>query len=994
MKLLFVQLSDMHCKSSDIMLKYKIEKAITALSSLPPVDNAFLIFSGDLTNSAEPQEFKAGWTVIEYFLAKLKEKQGCSSIDTLIVPGNHDMVLSQTSRSAHIINQWDKFAHLDQELSRLSAFFECAKAKNCFKTDKMVDVVSVTCGDIDVQFYLINSAPYSTREKEDKQLHYLPAYVGETLSAPVSSNTLRIAICHHSYEWFDWNSREMLRTALTNSDIVFFGHDHQAETISISSSSGSNINAVMGGEFPLDCSSPCAFNALIFDTESLIAQQFQFDWDVPAQIFVSSDKGTIQCMQPSFSTSKSYLDSLLMNNEQPDANLLDYFVFPKLIPSGDIFSADNLDDIGADDLFSVLDTERIIKISGRSRAGKTSLIKFLYSESIARGYLPLLIEKKDYKDSRINKMLADMVERQYVYTGNHGYDIYEQEDHNRQIVFIDDIDSISSTKARGNLVDYILSSGRMVVYSTKDSMQDLEEVAKSRLQGKDTCSFEISPFYKESRDALIENVCVLRNKNQTEKTAVITALDYLVQSQASFFSLDPGSLLQYINFFLNGGTREGRGIETLSLVFETNLRNVLIAHLSGENIIAVLSALEYLSGHMYFSLRQESIESPVYEQIISDFCQRRKVSISAKTLFTICQNAHILQEETDSFKIKFSDKNTFAYFVAKHISSAYEKDPSDLTKLSYVMNHICFGINDTIVLFLAFIRSNTKVILEIATKALELLEPYPEWNFEENNIPFLVYHAKSKDDVPTQEESKAIKKQQEQTEKDRHELVKFGGIFDYSDDDANKRQFQIWTAFKYAQLIGRALVDQYGALDADEIELITQTLYTAPQKIIYALLTPYQIHYDDLVKSLVEFAQEKLPEEKVTTDEIKEVLAEAGTIQALNIMNDIAYNASSPSTILALRDITPTSINQKIMQLMMEENAGNTPEFISCAIALREELSAVPYAKTLIAQIARKHILYTPNIDYREIDKLVSGHIITPKGKKTFIIEQGSKAKE
>lgn len=189
-------------------------------------------------------------------------------------------------------------------------------------------------------------------------------------------------------------------------------------------------------------------------------------------------------------------------------------------------------------------------------------------------------------------------------------------------------------------------------------------------------------------------------------------------------------------------------------------------------------------------------------------------------------------------------------------------------------------------------------------------------------------------------------------------------------------------------------MDQYGTLDASEIDLITQSLYSAPQKIIYALLIPYQRHYVSFVESITQFAKAELPEERVTVEKIKEMLAEAGTIQALNIMNDIAYNASNHSTIDALRDVTPATINQKIMQLMMEENVGNTPDFVSRAITLSDELSKVPYAKALIAQIARKHILYTPSIDHREIDRLVSGHIISPKGKKTLIVEQGSKAKE
>ena len=75
---------------------------------------------------------------------------------------------------------------------------------------------------------------------------------------------------------------------------------------------------------------------------------------------------------------------------------------------------------------------------------------------------------------------------------------------------------------------------------------------------------------------------------------------------------------------------------------------------------------------------------------------------------------------------------------------------------------------------------------------------------------------------------------------------------------------------------------------------------------------------------------------------------------------------------------------------MMEENAGNTQEFVSKAIALRKELDAIPYAKILIAQIARKHIIYTSSIDHREIDKLLSGKVLAATTKPALLLSKGT----
>jgi hypothetical protein len=444
---------------------------------------------------------------------------------------------------------------------------------------------------------------------------------------------------------------------------------------------------------------------------------------------------------------------------------------------------------------------------------------------------------------------------------------------------------------------------------------------------------------------------------------------------------------------LQGGADDRKKVQTISMVFETNIRNSILSYESDSLANIYLMVLEYLANQMYFELQVERISISDLEKIINEYNSKRKADIIAKRFLNSCVKAHILKEDENSFSVSFFEKNIFAYFVAKSMNRELEKDQANLEKLSYVMKHICFGINDTIVLFLSFIRNNTNIILRITDDAMKLMSEYPEWDFEKMNIPFLHQSGNMPDKLPSSQDKKNAHKRIEQIEKERHDMIKFRGIFDYDENDVNKEHYKVLRALKYSQLIGRALIDQYGVLDADEIDKILQALYSVPQKVIYAVLKPHQDYSDDIVHSIIEFAKERMPDEDIKEDYIRKLFGQAGIAVALNIMNDIAYNASNKNTITALRDGPLDNANHKIMLLMMEENSGDTPEFVSRAIKLCKELDGCSFAKMLIAQVARKHIIYTTNINYRQIDRLLSGKVISSDSKKGLLLEQGKKSK-
>lgn len=72
MKTLIVQMSDMHCKSGDEKLTTKIDKAICVLkSSFGEIKKVILVYSGDLADQADTNEYKAGRSLLGKFVAEL-----------------------------------------------------------------------------------------------------------------------------------------------------------------------------------------------------------------------------------------------------------------------------------------------------------------------------------------------------------------------------------------------------------------------------------------------------------------------------------------------------------------------------------------------------------------------------------------------------------------------------------------------------------------------------------------------------------------------------------------------------------------------------------------------------------------------------------------------------------------------------------------------------------------------------------------------------------
>lgn len=866
-------------------------------------------------------------------------------------------------------------------------FFNFAKSQGSFQISKLYDKKVIDIDGISVQINLLNSAPFSTLEPDDKEFHYLPSYVYDN-TVRNEKVELKITVMHHSYEWCEYNTSEMVRKIIADDNITFFGHEHKAESVKASFSGGETYNIVKGGAFYLDTKDDAAFDVVIYDDNKKLSY-YEFNWSVKDGLFLPSDPILIEKRATKLKPSDEYLNSLFEDKQGISDSVLDYFAFPKLTAEGSSFSDKSFEKtIMLDDVFSALKLEKQLHIIGKPKVGKTTLLNYLYKEASDREYLPLMIAKLP-GGSDLNKIIKRLFEDQYGTAGSL-YTMFCQAEPDRVIVFLDDIDKIVSEKAQRKILDYIFEKGWNVVYSSQD-INNIEETAKDYIQGKETNTIRVLETYRTSRNEIIDRAMKYKNKSDDEIAAVKSALDYLAQCQTSFLTFTPVGVLQYVKFIIDGNKLSNTGRESVALVYDTNINSAMLnAENNQETAVLYLSVLNYIAGKMYFE-RKTEIDLIEVNKYISEFNSERMADVKEKRFIDACLRADILLVNSDEFKYSFSDNNKYAYFVAKSIQLELDEE-SGMEHLKYVMNNICFGINDEIVLFLSYFMGNSRLILNLAEDALNLLKDNPQWDIKSRNITFLHNSAKVKIQLPGQKEKKENEKRLENEEKKRHEELAYKSVFDYDDSDAQKPRYVTMRAFKYAKIVGRALADQYGNLKTDKVNKMLEVIFVVPQKVIYDLLHFTDVHQDEIIDRLyLSLSSSSENGKKISREVIQEALSAAGIVFALNVMDDVAFNSTNTRTISALRNRSLENNNDKILELMMEENTGNSREFCDRAIALRKDLKDDPFSTSLISRIAHKHFMYNENIDHTIMDKLITGKVFTVSGKPKILLTQGKR---
>lgn len=977
LKIGIIHISDFHICEGERVINEKIEKFLKSLNILGNVDEYVIVFSGDLAKSGKVSEYRISRYIIGKIISGIKTNHHKKYVDLFMIPGNHDLLLTEESRDGIKIQKaYDENiieTLVDDEISMLENYYKSSHASAHQTYDKLLDRRYCSYGEnYKIQFNLINTALFSTLKPDDKELHYFPKEKMLRLKKSSDVN-ICITVMHHSFEWFNWNYKSDLeKVVINNSELLLMGHDHCEKTkkVSIDNSMDTWISCAGAMKFS-NMEYIDSFNALVIDTDKNIFSGYVFNWNFKDNIYVHKitvDHKILQSRTSRLMPLPSYIKELKEDTYGSSSDFTQYFVFPKLVNEKKNEFGKNKNITDVDEFLDFLNEHNRILIRGNINSGKSTLLKYLYCH-IAAVKTPLLLTIDSRTKIKPVKFIKQLFEEQY---GDDAmlFEKYQQLDLKQRILIIDGWDNLPDNSDRKLLMSIIEEHFAYIVFSANNSYETIVDTVKGEINNDGIfAELRIKPFFAEKRNQLVRNICLCANSiNEEEIIKVNKLIDSLVNNNSSLFTLNPAFIIRYTDYFIKDHSYDyAKGEAVFSKIFEFGIQSSIMKIANKADVDEIVTTFEELAGYIY-SLRNDTLEIEEFRKVITKYNDEYGVKISPTHVLKIGIKSKILIQNED-LSVYFANKNYLAYFIAKYLLRVSQSIDEDYSGIEYALRNICFGINSDIILFISYLSNNTRTVMRIAEQAGELLSPWEELNFDKNNIEFIRYSKIKPIVAPTEDEQKKIKVVKEHIEESSYadRVVEAKGLFNYDEADIDKYPFRLIRAIKYTEMLCKALPAFNNVLKVDQKKNLIESIYSYPHKIVYALLKPIDDNLDEFCDELLKEAEARYKDHKLkklyTKDDIIDRLNLHAIGVALSIYDHFAELCTSPKTISLLSEKVIESINQRLEKLMIKENFGDTDSFVADAEDIKTNLKN-EHIQDIIRLIVRKHLLCNPEISH------------------------------
>ena len=979
MQILIIHLSDMHIQKKDRVDSSLVAEIGNCINSRTDAqfDEVILAFTGDLTKTASLDEFIKAKEVLDSILSAIECK-----VKIAIVPGNHDIKIDKSKsyqsimQSKSELNDPDVF---ENELAQMDGFFLIANEYGLYLDNRLFDEFEFPSieDDKNVHMLLLNTAPLSTRHQDDKQLHNAPSAMIEAFREK-RGDSISIVLMHHDYDWFDDESKRYLQNALTaRCDLLLCGHNHDNKTDYLKTDSEKTLHILRGGEIDITGYKESTFSIYELDIDNLDMNVEFLRWNRQDSVFTTYRKTTEKIIvkdETILRPRDHYINAI-------DENGLcgkDIFTFPGVFKSIESGPEGKRLIESSIELFEVISDRKLVNIIGKSQSGKTSILREMYRISVDQGFSPIYLDKNNNRPS-LSYLIPELIAEQY---GQFDADKsrFDQIKIDKKILFIDDFDKIKKKSKDSVFLDKLLKHVGHIVITSSTPLEDsfLEDVKASLDIENHIDAYHIRDFYKESRDKLVTKVCsFLGHEDLAEEISII--IDKGIHRHRLLYRLSPDYIIQNIFYFVNNnGIADHADDAPFSIIFEANtakkveaackkLKNELFGRDAIEPIVQQIMALLAVVAFEMHTGKDVSISTNDFNELVNEYIREYGLSIDAHALLSVSVKAGIVTRDL-KHNIRFTSINYHSYFVAKRINSLIHQRADVSEDLRYLLENICFDVNECILLFLSYLREDIQFTMSILDSLNKILKDIEPLSFDNENIAFFSKTASSNVAMMTSDRKKAHNKLiGENEEAMEDQLITYNEIYDYDESQNCSKWNNALRASRYLEMLGRLLISQFALLRQTEKEEIAAALYEFPNRLLFCELKELDNLFDDFANYLYE----ELEEDGITREMVVDALIRVALAECLSKYDSIAYSSINAVTLPVLTDINAYNTNHRIQRLIMIENAQDSERFLNCAIAdfERADQSNNTTEKILIRGIVNKHLSEHRSIPNRMLQK-------------------------
>ena len=962
MKSILFVLSDIHMKDSQYINRDIVRAMANVINTIEGVGNIGVVIAGDLTYSGQVNEYKKIKMFCGFLISEINRALGSTKfINFYVVPGNHDINFEGKNRNRDDILQNIRSGNVESlvndEINKFGNFYEFAEYNNCFKTEKIVDMRIFYSGFMKIQINLLNSELFSTLNDEkgddDKGVHYFPEEKIGFLSKRKFAKYV-MSVMHRSPEWFEYDSMKKLKNKLyENSNIVIFGHEHNADLSLISRKENETL-IINTGMFDF-AKEEYKFSVISFDEETNVCDVFDYKWEEDERLFrrinsISSEliEINLDIMKPVNEFTKEFY---YMEN---DNNIEDIFVFPDL-EKKNLKETTSIKDI--DDFFEKLKSNNVVYIEGNRNSGKSMLCKALYKKSYKLNMTPIYINMENAGNKKYKNLIHNAFSEQYGYDKD-DFEKFNQKGKAEKIVIVDNLDRVDQESLK-TFCDNIETEFKNVVYTytPSDKSNIVEEIKKNIDQQNN--KYTILPFYLRKRKELINKLvqtAPIKIKKNQEK---IEELNKFISDQLRIFSLDPSFITRYVDYYIKNNEHIESQSNVFGKVFESNITCSLQKVTSNDNIEEYYTVLELLAYKVHFSKKCPFGISDINE-VISKYNDEYMMKVDSSDFRKNIIKANIVDDIGDD-KYRFSNNSYLAYFTAKALSKKIN-ELEGKEDLNWICKNLCFNINGEILLFLSYITNNKLILSYIFERTNEITSMWKEFDILNNNISFLSGNISEDIKLPTLKDQD---KNDENLEKQEKAIIKNLSIKtkeiydDYDETKIGSKQYVTSQAIGYLELICKILPNFNHDLKKEEKIQLVHSIYSCPNKICNEIFQNVDSNLQKTIDDLMNYC--KIKNLKLTKEEIVVELEKSAMYFILNLFDIVARLSVNLKTIETLNIENLDSINDELLNMMMYENLGKFTIFAEKANKIYDS-NKKQIIKTMVRLVIQKHFICNKNL--------------------------------
>lgn len=982
MKLLIIQLSDLHFENTKQTHSINIDKMMDAIKSRQTADECIIVISGDLAAKGRKIEYNYVKGFVSALLRSLnrsgyKDKK----IYVLSVPGNHDINFTGLSVSISDIIESYQNGTVDnlkeKYIDSMQDYFLYAVEQECFIEDKVISKRIIEYGKKKVGVVLYNTAPLSLLggNSEDMGNHYLSEEEFKKLEEATDAD-INILVLHHSIEWLKTCYKDRLIKIIAKKySLVLSGHEHFPLGQRNCIDNSGVVQFVQGNALQGYTEEGNGFCTLTIELDDFYVEGYSYIWDnslyIPEKIIATNIQNGLSralILQSEFADQITY--------DSCKRKIDDYYVFPG-VTYNMLDENENIQRFDIDEeqkLYDFLyDRERVI-ITGKHKSGKSLLAKRIFNYFYNKGKIPLFIEANDINKKKLEKMLDYVFQEEY-YTDDFAYEKYKQIDRTQKVAIIDEANLLSS-QTLDALVAFLGNYvGQIIIFSEDDINLNVRKQVVQALVKKNDLTLNIKDFLYDKRKVLIQNILRYSEKNY-DVEAEAAKINNLINIQVKYFNLDPDFIISFVNQYeMDINFKFTAGMNVFNIVYESTIKNQIIANSYEMDPTLVINILRELAYKMHFE-KKNIVKIEEISEVIETYKKEYRQKINIKMFLDTVLNARIIIENDNEYR--FKDHTISAYFVAQALNHRFNQEENINDNIKHLLKNLCFSINSDIVLFLALITNNPRFINIIFEGARAHFAGQEELSFDKKNVEYILdTNLPIKESIPDKNE-----RQQRENEMAKQEekvkvtdLIELVNEYDYTEEDLKKIENQVMISFKYLEILSKTLPAFCQNMKVQQQDRFVELIYRCPNQFLYSILKDISKDFDDFTKDLyaeiAELRREKNIAE-ISIQSVRKILGQTSAVLVIALYQLVAATCTNDQSILALNEFDyESNTNYELQNLMMVARTNDANTFFKKAKTLNKKVDN-NLSRSIIKYTVRDFFLRNSNMEvYGEVQSLM-----------------------